>query len=46
MNKEGEFLQDNGRKELVTMHYLSVAQTNWPQVRQWVQEALIIDETN
>jgi hypothetical protein len=41
-NEEG-LLQGNGRKEVVTAQYVSLKQIDWPQVRQWIQEALIID---
>jgi hypothetical protein len=41
-NEEGE-LQAEGRKEVLTVNYLSLSQINWQLVRQWIQEALIID---
>jgi hypothetical protein len=44
-NEEG-LLQAGGRKEVFTVQYLSLSQIKWPQVRQWVQEALIIDENS
>jgi hypothetical protein len=41
-NEEG-LLQGHGRKEVVTAQYVSLKQIDWPQVRQWIQEALVID---
>jgi hypothetical protein len=41
-NEEG-VLQANGRKEVLTVNYLSLPQINRQLVTQWIQEALIID---
>ncbi|MDO1445258.1 DUF1801 domain-containing protein [Rhodocytophaga aerolata] len=46
MSNEEGLLQSNGRKEVIAVHYVSISQINWPQVRQWIQEALIVDETS
>jgi hypothetical protein len=44
MSNEEGLLQSNGRKEVFTVHYVSIAQIDQHQVRQWIQEASIIDE--
>jgi hypothetical protein len=44
MSNVESLLQSNGRQEVLTMHYVSVAQINQQQLRRWIQEALLIDQ--
>jgi hypothetical protein len=43
MSNAESLLQSNGRQEVLTMHYVSVAQINQLQLKQRIKEALLID---